>query len=68
MLFSFLFFTLKHNYRAYGHLAVSIARNVPFAGALASLIFNSLSWNDKVNAGAKTAECRASPVLTESDS
>ena len=30
------FFTLAHNNRGYGHLAVSVARNVPFAGALAS--------------------------------
>jgi len=37
------FFLIGGNNLGYGHLAVSVARNVPFAGALASLIFNSLS-------------------------
>ena len=32
-----------------------------FARALASLIFNSLSWNDKVNAGATLPDCIACP-------
>jgi len=30
---SFSFFIISHNDRGYGHLAVSVARNVPFAAA-----------------------------------
>jgi len=49
------------NNRGYGHLAVSIARNVPFRE-------HSLSWNDKVNAVAKLSACTACPDLSGSAS
>jgi len=42
---SFLFSLMLPNYRGYGHLAVSLTRNVPFAGA-----FAVRQLTDKVNA------------------
>jgi len=41
----FSIFSVAHNYRCYGHLAVTVSRDVPFEGA-------SLSQSDKVNARA----------------
>jgi len=41
----------------YGHLAVSVTRNVPFAGA-----FAVRQLTDKVNAGAKPPECTSASL------
>jgi len=53
---------MTHNDLVYGHLAVSVARNVPFAGAF------TVVKNDKANAGAKLPECTACPDLSGSAS
>jgi len=47
-----LFFLLAPNDRGYGHLAVSVKRNVSFAGA-----FAVRQLTDIVNAGAKLPKC-----------
>jgi len=41
------------------HLAVSVARNVPFAGALAVVERQSELKISEANAGAKTAKCES---------
>ena len=52
----------------YGHLAVSVSRNVPFAGAFAVVELQSELKISEANAGAKTAECTACPDLSGSAS
>jgi len=52
-----VFFKLAHNDRGYGHLAVSVTRNVPFVGA-----FAVRQLTDKVNAGAKPPECTSASL------
>jgi len=63
-----LFFTLTANDRGYGHLAVSVARNVPFAGAFAVVERQGELKISEANAGAKTADCTACPDLSGSAS
>jgi len=62
------FFTLTHNDRGYGHLAVSVARNVPFAGAFTVALRQGELKISEANAGAKLPECIACPDLSGSAS
>ena len=62
------FFLIKHNARVYGYLAVPVARNVPFVGALAAAQRQSKLKISEANAEAKLPECTACPVLAESAS
>jgi len=61
-------FTIIHNYQVYGHLAVSVARNVPFAGAFTVAPRQSELKISEANAGAKLPEYTACPDLSGSAS
>jgi len=52
-----LFFIIAPNDQNYGHLAVSVARNVPFAGAFAVVERQSELKISEANAGVKLPEC-----------
>ena len=56
-----VFFQLAANARDYLHLAVSVARNVPFARALAVVERQGELKISEANAGAKLPECTACP-------
>jgi len=64
----FLFFTLAPNEQGYGHLAVSVARNIPFAGAFAVVKRQSELQISAANAVVKLPECTACPDLSGSAS
>jgi len=57
-------FKMGYNDRGYGHLAVTVTRDVPFAGAFAVVERQSELKISEANAGAKPPEC-TSPRLTQ---
>jgi len=52
----------------YGHLAVSVSRNVPFAGAFAVVKRQGELKISEANAGAKLPKCTACPDFSGSAS
>ena len=53
---------MPHNDRGYGHLAVSVSRNVPFAGAFAAVRRQSELKISEANAGAKLPNAQLVPI------
>jgi len=53
------FFLYNTQRPRYGHLAVSVARNVPFAGAFTVVERQSELKISEANAGAKPPECES---------
>ncbi|MCK9160385.1 MAG: hypothetical protein M0P00_07875 [Bacteroidaceae bacterium] len=63
-----LLFIVASNDLVYVYLAVSVARNVPFAGAFAVVKRQSELKISEANAGAKLPECITCPDLSGSAS
>jgi uncharacterized membrane protein len=59
VLLAYYFFKMAYNDRVYGHLAVTVSRDVPFAGAFAVVERQSELKISEANAGAKTAKCKS---------